>query len=171
MWTNLSLRGPAKALKEHYDLAQMSKELATINVHADFPYEVEEGKIGELFTAEAYEWFQKLEFKNLLGKFEIQAPASEIEDSFVTVTDPAGMDAVFEKAAGAGTVGVVLERNTENVLPLFAAMSGYFRSGACLFSRREGRDRFHSDRKRDFRGCSYGTSVRSDRKPGADFHV
>ena len=83
----------AKALKEHYDLAQMSKELATINVHADFPYEVEEGKVGELFTAEAYEWFQKLEFKNLLGKFEIQAPASEIEDSFVTVTDPAGMDA------------------------------------------------------------------------------
>ena len=68
----------AKALKEHYDLAQMSKELATINVHADFPYEMEEGKIGELFTAEAYEWFQKLEFKNLLGKFEIQAPASEI---------------------------------------------------------------------------------------------
>lgn len=128
----------AKALKEHYDLAQMSKELATINVHADFPYEVEEGKIGELFTAEAYEWFQKLEFKNLLGKFEIQAPASEIEDSFVTVTDPAGMDAVFEKAAGAGTVGVVLERNTENVLPLFAAMSGI--SGAVLAFSADGKD-------------------------------
>lgn len=128
----------AKALKEHYDLAQMSKELATINVHADFPYEVEEGKIGELFTAEAYEWFQKLEFKNLLGKFEIQAPASEIEDSFVTITDPAGMDAVFEKAAGAGTVGVVLERNTENVLPLFAAMSGI--SGAALAFSADGKD-------------------------------
>nr|WP_294463577.1 DNA polymerase I [uncultured Sellimonas sp.] len=114
----------SKALKEHYDMAQMSKELAEINVNADFPYEMEEGRIGTLFTPEAYEWFQKLEFKNLLGKFEIQAPASEIEDRFVTVMDPDSASLVFERAASAGTVGIMLERDTENVLPLFASMSG-----------------------------------------------
>lgn len=110
----------SKALKEHYDLAQMSKTLATINVDAQFDYEVEEGKIGELFTEEAYEWFQKLQFKNLLGKFEVQAPASEIEDRFDSVTDPEKVDMAFEKASMAKTVGIVLKKDTENILPLFA---------------------------------------------------
>ena len=32
----------SKALKEHWDMAVMSKRLATINVDADFPYELEE---------------------------------------------------------------------------------------------------------------------------------
>lgn len=110
----------SKALKEHYELAQMSKKLATINVDAEFGYEVEEGKIGELFTEEAYEWFQKLQFKNLLGKFEVQAPASEIEDRFESITDPEKMDMAFQRASMAKTVGIVLKKDTENILPLFA---------------------------------------------------
>ena len=70
-----------QSLKEHYDMARMSKELATINVHADFPYEVEEGRIGNLFTKEAYEWFQRLQFKNLLGslRFRCQPMPSKID--------------------------------------------------------------------------------------------
>lgn len=109
----------SKALKEHYDLAQMSKELATINVNADFPYEMEEGRIGNLFTEDAYEWFQKLQFKNLLGKFDVQAPVHEVEDRFKTITDLKEAEEAFARAAGAKTVGIVLERNAENVLPLF----------------------------------------------------
>ena len=37
----------SKALQEHYDLAQLSKVLATINVNADFAYELEEAKLGD----------------------------------------------------------------------------------------------------------------------------
>ena len=40
----------SKALEEHYDLAQLSKVLATINVEADFAYELEEAKLGDLYT-------------------------------------------------------------------------------------------------------------------------
>ncbi len=36
----------SKALKEHWDMAVMSKRLATINVDADFPYELDEAKLG-----------------------------------------------------------------------------------------------------------------------------
>ena len=123
----------SKALKEHYDMARMSKELATINVHADFPYEVEEGRIGNLFTKEAYEWFQRLQFKNLLGKFEIQAPANAIEDRFRTVTDPAEAQAVLGRAASAKTVGIALEKNRENMLPLFS-MGSEITGAAFAFS-------------------------------------
>ena len=37
----------ANALQEHYDLAQMSKVLATINVDADFDYNLEEARLGD----------------------------------------------------------------------------------------------------------------------------
>ena len=50
----------SKALSEHWDLAVLSKELATINVKADFPYELSEAKLGNLYTEEAYIFFQKL---------------------------------------------------------------------------------------------------------------
>lgn len=59
-----------KALQEQYDKAQMSKELATIHVHVPVSYDFEEAKLGNLYTEEAYVYFQKLEFKNLLSRFD-----------------------------------------------------------------------------------------------------
>ena len=70
----------SKALAEHWDMAVMSKTLATIEVHADFPYELSEAKLGNIFTEEAYAFFQKLQFKNLLSKFDVTAPANQVED-------------------------------------------------------------------------------------------
>lgn len=50
----------------------MSKVLATIETHADIPFELEQAQKGELYTKEAYELFQRLQFKNLLGRFEVR---------------------------------------------------------------------------------------------------
>lgn len=58
-----------ESLIEHKDLADLSKVLATINVHAEFPYELEEARLGNLFTSDAYAYFKKLEFKNFLSRF------------------------------------------------------------------------------------------------------
>lgn len=69
----------SKALVEHWDMAVMSKELATINVTADFPYELEEAKLGNIYTEEAYAYFQKLQFKNLLTRFEVTAQADKAD--------------------------------------------------------------------------------------------
>lgn len=114
----------AKALKEHYDMAQMSKTLATININAEFPYNLDDGEIGNLYTEEAYAYFQKLQFKNLLGKFDVQTPTNQIEDRFVVIRKRAEAEAVFESARHAGRVGIALKRDTENVLPLFADQAG-----------------------------------------------
>ena len=38
----------SKALKEHWDMAVMSKRLSTINVDADFPYELDDSKLGNI---------------------------------------------------------------------------------------------------------------------------
>ena len=58
------------ALAEHYDMAQMSKALATIETHADLPFQMSDARMGNLYTPEAYAWFKRLEFKQMLTRFE-----------------------------------------------------------------------------------------------------
>ena len=114
----------SKALKEHWDLAVLSKELATINTEAEFPYDLEEAKHGNMYTEEAYVYFQKLEFKNLLSRFDIAASANKIEDGFQVIASKEEAEKVFEKAKTAVTVGAVTFKDLENVLPLFVNQAG-----------------------------------------------
>lgn len=126
----------SKTLSEHWDLAVLSKELATINVKADFPYELSEAKLGNLYTEEAYIFFQKLEFKNLLSRFDVSAPANKVEDGFKIITSKSEAEKVFVQAEEASTIGAVIFKDLENVLPLFADQAGLGGIGLC-FSKEE----------------------------------
>ena len=126
----------SKALSEHWDLAVLSKELATINVKADFPYELSEAKLGNLYTEEAYIFFQKLEFKNLLSRFDVSAPANKVEDGFKIITSKSEAEKVFVQAEEASTIGAVIFKDLENVLPLFVDQAGLGGIGLC-FSKEE----------------------------------
>ena len=126
----------SKALSEHWDLAVLSKELATINVKADFPYELSEAKLGNLYTEEAYIFFRKLEFKNLLSRFDVSAPANKVEDGFKIITSKSEAEKVFVQAEEASTIGAVIFKDLENVLPLFADQAGLGGIGLC-FSKEE----------------------------------
>lgn len=59
-----------KAMKEHRDLAELSHTLATIDTDGQFDFNVEDAKIKNFYTQEAYLLFKKLEFKNFLDRFE-----------------------------------------------------------------------------------------------------
>lgn len=126
----------SKALSEHWDLAVLSKELATINVKADFPYELSEARLGNLYTEEAYIFFQKLEFKNLLSRFDVSAPANKVEDGFKIIASKSEAEKVFVQAEEASTIGAVIFKDLENVLPLFADQAGLGGIGLC-FSKEE----------------------------------
>ena len=126
----------SRALSEHWDLAVLSKELATINVKADFPYELSEAKLGNLYTEDAYIFFQKLEFKNLLSRFDVSAPANKVEDGFKIITSKSEAEKVFVQAEEASTIGAVIFKDLENVLPLFADQAGLGGIGLC-FSKEE----------------------------------
>ncbi len=76
------------ALAEHYDLAQLSKALATIDTNAEIDYDMDSAVMGDFYTPEAYSWFKRLEFKNMLSRFdESDMGEGSAEDSFLTVTD------------------------------------------------------------------------------------
>ncbi len=84
------------ALAEHYDMAQLSKTLATIDTDADIDYDMESAAVRDFYTPEAYNWFKRLEFKQMLSRFdESSACENPIEDNFVTITDLSEADAFF----------------------------------------------------------------------------
>ena len=66
-----------ESLSANRDLAELSRTLARINTQADLSVTWDDMKLGEMFTPEAYTLFQKLEFKNMLGRFQEQPSTDE----------------------------------------------------------------------------------------------
>ena len=58
-----------KALEEHFEDAVFSKWLATICLDAPLDLDLSSLKLGEIYTAAAYEQIQRLEFRSLLKHF------------------------------------------------------------------------------------------------------
>ena len=121
----------SKAIIEHWDLAVLSKTLATIKLDAEIDYEFADAKLGNLYTDEAYVYFQKLQFKNLLGRFETSELSNKIEDAFETITNKEKAEQIFEDAVKAERVGIALCKNTEDVLPLFADQAEFAGIALC----------------------------------------
>ena len=77
-----------ESLREHYDMAQMSKELATINIHSPFQLDMEKARMTDLYTKEAFELCKKLEFKNMLSRFEVNTEnQNKVTESFHMTAD------------------------------------------------------------------------------------
>ena len=113
-----------ESLREHYDLAELSKALATINTESPLEYVYEEARFGNLYTPEAYQLCKQLEFKNLLGRFDTSAvPENTIEQNFFTCSDLGGAEALFKKAAEKNYIGVALLSDKEGVYGLGIALT------------------------------------------------
>ena len=93
-------------LREHYDLAELSKTLATIDVNAELAYDFEEARLHGLFTEEAYLLCKRLEFKNMLSRFELDAPANRMEEFFCRIEDFGEAEAFLLKAGESGSFGM-----------------------------------------------------------------
>ncbi len=122
----------SKALKEHWHLAVLSKELATIACSADIAYDFSRAKLGNIYTEEAYAYFQRLQFKNLLGRFTVTAPSNSVEDHFRVITDKKEAEDIFSRAKRAETAGAVIFKDTEKLLPLFAGSADIGGIGLCF---------------------------------------
>ncbi len=120
-----------EALAGHWDLAVMSKALAAIQAEADFPYELSEARLGNIFTEEAYAYFQRLQFKNLLSKFDVAAPSNKVEDSLLEITAFSDAERIFGEAKEAACLGACIFKDTENALPLFAKEARIGGIGIC----------------------------------------
>lgn len=72
-------------LKEHYDMALISKELATICRDCVVDTEIENSKVNNLYNENSYELFKKLEFKSLLDNFNIDSKKDIEEINIINI--------------------------------------------------------------------------------------
>lgn len=117
----------SKNLQEYWEQAKLSKVLATIDIHADIEFDLKAARLGNPYTSAAHEIFQKLEFKNMLGRFDVERVTNDVESAFREVTDRQEIEKIFAEAEQAERVGAAFSRDPGNVLPLFAHPSGYGR--------------------------------------------
>ena len=97
-------------------MAQLSKELATINTDSPLEFSYEKAKIENPYTPEAYELCKRLEFKNMLNRFDPATAAdSSMELEFFTCSDLSGVETLFEKAANKKQVGISVLADTDQV--------------------------------------------------------
>lgn len=87
-----------EALRNHYDMAKMSKKLATICVQAPLELSWENAKLTNLYTPEVYEWFKKLNFKKLLSRFDLTGTELPSVPEVKRVTELGEAESIFAKA-------------------------------------------------------------------------
>ena len=116
----------SKNLKEFWEQAKLSKTLATIDQYADITFELAEAKYKNPYTEAAYHYFQRLQFKNMLNRFAVEAIENKVEERFVEITKKEDIERIFAEAREASVVGVAVAEELGQ-LPLFAHQSGYSR--------------------------------------------
>lgn len=92
----------SKNIVEFWDQAVMSKELATIITDAPVDYEFKDAQIDgidSLYTEEAFMMCKRLEFKNLLPRFDVQAPKNNVEENFKVISDKKSLDGIIKRAS------------------------------------------------------------------------
>ena len=83
-----------ETLTENFDMAILSRKLATIETNADIDIDLEDAKLGDIYTNEAYLIVKELGFKNMLDRFD--KADTKVEDSytesFTTVSEADGIN-------------------------------------------------------------------------------
>ncbi|MBR2948471.1 MAG: DNA polymerase I [Lachnospiraceae bacterium] len=102
-----------ESLAANKEIAYLSRTLATIRQDSAFDFCWENAAVGKFFTPKAYEIFQKLEFKNMLSRFDDSAVVKNDQaQHFVMISDFAEAQAVFERAKSAEKIGFYILTDT-----------------------------------------------------------
>lgn len=72
-----------ESLIENKELAYLCQKLATIKIDCELAYTYKDGAIKNFYTKEAYELYKKLEFKNLLNRFQLEDTMTKQTTAFV----------------------------------------------------------------------------------------
>ena len=96
--TEIKPRKAMEAFRDHFDLAVLSKDLARIRLDAPVVFDKKQAAVGELYTEQAYDWFRKLEFRNLLSRFDEQNRNVDQLPEVQIMKDLGWIDEVLRKA-------------------------------------------------------------------------
>lgn len=122
-----------QSLKEHADLARLSKTLATIKTDCELEFTYDAARLGNIFTKEAYQIFKQLEIKSLLARFtlseEEMVASNGIPESYQTVSDLGDAEDTFRELkkmseTGNAVLGIAPLMENETLHALMLSLSG-----------------------------------------------
>lgn len=102
------------ALLNNYEMAQMSKTLATINIQSPVEVTPEQCKLEDIYTEDALEMIKRLEFKSMIQRFGSVTSTNDCEGGFKYINNPFDADPIFEQAKNADNVGIFIYKNKDN---------------------------------------------------------
>lgn len=136
-WEHVQEIKPKKAQNaflDHYDMAILSKKLATIKIDSPIDYDWETSRLGNLYTQEAYEFFKELEFKNFLTRFEEQGQEKEIPLVMETIRAFGDTEELFRQAKEQDIVAMEMLRENGVLFGLGLAWKAGDKTKAfCIF--------------------------------------
>ncbi len=124
----------SKNLIEFEEQARLSLALATINVDSPVEIDLEQTKLKNIYTLEAYELFRRYQFKGLLNKFDASNEKSAVAlDSSVEIKIPTEYKSLGElnEDVLSGEIGIALKLSDGLIPPALAiATEGEIYSGS-----------------------------------------
>lgn len=118
-----------ESLKENRALADLSKTLATINMNAEFPYDLENARVGEFYNEQSYAYFKRLGFKQYLSRFsDFQTGKDEKEAAVCCVmkelTSVSELDKVLAEAKAREAVSIAYAGFPEDASGMTSSADG-----------------------------------------------
>nr|MCR5507050.1 DNA polymerase I [Lachnospiraceae bacterium] len=107
-----------ETLENNFDMAVLSRKLATICVNADTGVTTADTELKDIYTPEAYELIKRLGFKQIMKRFEGRDSAVEERSITVSQAGQEVLEGIFDKAKETGRIGfafVVREDKSEGL--------------------------------------------------------
>ena len=101
-----------ESLETNKDLADLSLFLATINTDSNIDIHFDELEVKNVFTPEAYEWFRRLEFKNLMKRYDDNSHIQQEAFTYQIIDSKIRMEEVLQKSSHAKLVSAWLLRDS-----------------------------------------------------------
>jgi len=132
------------AFREHFDLAELSKKLAVIDVQAPVDIDVRKGKTDGIYTAEAVRILRDLELKTLTARFQANQKDTGPVDAgtapeYTVISDPFKASVILGDCLEENCIGLSVytkkEQEESGQLSLFdmpAEENGVYSVGICL---------------------------------------
>ncbi|MBE5892457.1 MAG: DNA polymerase I [Lachnospiraceae bacterium] len=121
----ISKKSIRESLRDNKDLADLSKALATIKTDCDIELDYEAAKTEGFYNPESYGLFKRLEFKNMLSRFEEseKQDANAVADSFQMPENSKQFKEILKRAGKAARVGLVLAIEEKKLLGAAVSLS------------------------------------------------
>lgn len=86
-----------ESLGENYDIALLSKELATIITECELDFNIKDSIFDDIYNEDVFVIFKKLEFQNFLNRFDMEVNSyDKIEDHFTLISSLDKAQEVFD---------------------------------------------------------------------------